>query len=866
MLLTTKLFMPPMPLKTLRREALLDLLADGLSPEKRLVLVCAPAGYGKTTLVCGWLQGVPGVCWYSLEESDNDPNLFFAYLIASVQKQFPKIVEQAQGFLHGPQPAAQPVVLSALLNDLAQSDAQIVIVLDDYQVIHTRLIHEGLSFLLDHLPENVHLVITTRSDPALPLNRYRSRGHMLEIRSEALRFSANETSDFMQDIAGLSLDAGEIAILENCTEGWIAGLHMAALSLRGKKDATQFIHSLSGTNRYILDYLVEEVLNNQPESIQLFLTQTSILNRFCASLCAAVLENEENACQDILIRLEQANLFLNPLDEGREWYRYHHLFRDLLTVRLKQSTAQQIRELHRRAAGWYEANGLASEAIQHYISAEAFARAADLVEQHTLGLFAQGELNQLVAWIKKLPAGLATRRPWLCIYQAWALAFAGKNSDADALMALAVQALSESNPALEVPKIIEGEINALRGFMAITGGDLQKALELVALPEPESLFARSTVYWARGYAWRMQGRLAEAEKAFRKMLEVGQQMNNLWTTSTALVELGAVLRLLGRMEDAGAIFRAGLDAMQQVGSGGLGFAGRLEAFLASILYEQNQLEEARRLAGESVAHNALWGNPNHVAYGHWIQARVLLGSGDFEAAEEALRQAELAIAQPAVIPTLKASIQGQRVRLWLAGGQLAEAERWDTDQPLTQSSAGLNIEMSETQILIHARIWMAQGNSPRAYQFLENLETSARAGDRNNTLIEALTLKSLAAPNQAAALDALNSSLKLGIPKGYRRVYLDEGKALKPLLESLRGRSELVEPLLKPAARKSLVLTGREMEILHGMADGLSNKQIGARLYISAGTVKAHSAAIYRKLDAVNRTEAIAKAKDLGLL
>ncbi len=864
--LTTKLFMPPTPSKTLRREALLDALQEGLSPEKRLVLVCAPAGYGKTTLVCGWLRGIPNVCWYSLEESDNDPGQFLAYLIASLQKIFPRIGEKALGFLNAPQPAAQAMVLSALLNDLAQANTQIVIVLDDYQVIHARPIHEGLAFLLDHLPENVHIVITTRSDPALPLNRYRSRGQMLEIRSETLRFSADEAGEFIQAAAGISLDAAEVAILENRTEGWIAGLHMAALSLRGKKDAAQFIRSLSGTNRYILDYLVEEVLNNQPETIQLFLTHTAILNRFCASLCAAVLETQENACQDILMRLEQANLFLNPLDEERVWYRYHHLFRDLLTMRLKQNAPEQIRALHCRAAGWYAARGLASEAIQHYISAEAFERAADLVEQHTLGLFAQGELLQLVAWIKKLPAGLAARRPWLCIYQAWALAFAGKNSEAEALIALANQAMAESNLDPDTPQKIAGEINALGAFMAITAGDLQRALELVALPEPESLFARSSVYWAGGFAWRMQGRLVEAEKAFREMLAVGQQMNNLWTISTALVELGAVLRLLGRLEDASTIFRAGLDAIQQAGSGGLGFAGRLEAFLASVLYEQNQLPEARRLAGESVAHNSLWGNPNHVAFGYWIQARILLGSGDDAAAKEALHQAEAVAVQPAVIPTLKASIQGLRVRLWLADGQISEAEHWIAEYALNQSASGLNIELAETHILLHARVLMAQGNSPAAYQLLESLEARARAGERNNTLIETLTLKALAAPDQVAALDALNSALKLGIPKGYRRVYLDEGQALKPLLESLRGRSNLAELLLEPAERKSLLLTGREIEILHSMADGLSNKEIGARLYISAGTVKAHSAAIYRKLDAANRTEAIAKAKDLGLL
>ncbi len=863
-LLTTKLFIPPMPPRTVRRNELLDLLESGLSLEKRLVLVCAPAGYGKTTLICDWLRDMPNICWYSLEESDNEVGLFLSYLIAALQKAFPEIGEQAQGLLQAPQPPAPQVVLSSLLNDLSQCSAQIVLVLDDYQVIHTPSIHEGIAFLLDHLPTNVHIVITSRSDPALPLHRYRSRGQMIEIRAEHLRFSTQEVSGFMRDIAGIPLAQAEIAILENRTEGWIAGLQMAALSLRGRVDATTFIRSLAGTNRYIVDYLVEEALKNQPETVQRFLTETAILNRLCAPLCAAVLESEENSSREILVDLEHANLFLIPLDEERVWYRYHHLFRDLLVMQLKQTGESHVRELHRRAADWYENNGLVNEAIQHFIHAESFERAADLVERHTLSLFAQGELHQLVGWIRKLPAEVAARRPWLCIYQAWALAFAGNNSGAEALIETAIQAQGAERSDPDAREKLWAEINALRGFLAVTSGNLQKALELADLPDPESPSTRSSMRWALGYAWRMQGRLGEAARAFREMLALGQQMNNIWTISTASADLGTVLRLLGRLRDAESSYRTGLEAMRQAGASGLGFAGRLESFLANILYEQNRVEEAQQLVTASIAHNALWENPNHVAHGHWTQARIFFGLGDFAAAEVALRQAETVATQPSVVPPLRGAIEGLRVRLWLARGQLSEAVQWMEARPL--GKAEKNNELFELQTLTHARIFLAQENLPAAYQLLESIEVNIRAGGRNNALIETLTLKALTAPNRSAALTTLDAALKLGIPAGYRRMFIDEGEALKSLLESLRGRSNLVEPLLGTAVEKNHLLTAREMDILRGLAEGLSNKEIGARLYISAGTVKAHSASIYRKLDAANRTEAIAKAKDLELL
>ncbi|HSL45882.1 MAG TPA: LuxR C-terminal-related transcriptional regulator [Anaerolineales bacterium] len=872
-LLATKLYLPSLPTRILHRQSLLDLLASGLSVEKRLILLCAPAGYGKTTLICEWLQSASNVCWISLEKSDNDTRRFISYLIASLQKTVPQIGEVAHQLLETPQLPPLPAILSSVLNDLASVDAQCIVVLEDYHVIHTNAIHEGITFLLDHLPSHKHIVITTRSDPALPLPRYRSREQMVEIRADDLRFSAEEVSSYMKEIAEIPLSESETTILEGRTEGWVAGLQMAALSLRSKADKEQFIRSLGGTHRYILDYLLEEVLNNQPEAVQRFLMETAILDRLCAPLCDAVTGLGEEVTREILQRLERDNLFIISLDEERYWYRYHHLFQDLLNLRLKQSLPEKIKASHRSAAHWYQSHGWISEAVQHYIDGADFERAADLVEQHTVQLFAQGKLDQLVNWIKKLPADLSVRRPWLSIYQAWALAFSGKNPEAESLIQVVIQSLEGNELSAEARKKLWAEIYGIRALLSITSGNLQVALDLEHVLseeiDPDSLFARNVILWSLGYAWRMQGKLREAIVAFREVLAIGRQLNNIWVMSTGYADLGMVLRLSGRLTEAEEIYRESLEMLHQAGAGGLGYIGRSKSFLANLLCECNRLDEAWKLTTESIDHSQLWKNPNHLAHAYWTQARILYAKGDTTAAEHALNKAGDIAAQPGVVPNLHAVVDTFRVRLSLEQGRLSEADRWAEEHPISEKTLEQNIEVFDLQALIHARVLIAQEKPSAAWKLLEKLETDARTDGRVNTLVETLVLKALAAPKRAAALEVLESALELGIPEGYRRTFLDEGDRLMQLLESLRGRSTFVEPLLGPSRGKpklETLLTERELDILRGMAEGLSNKEIGQKLFISTGTVKAHSATIYRKLEVANRTEAIARAKDLGLL
>lgn len=871
-ILATKLYIPSLHPQVIQRHSILELINVGLSIEKRLVLVCAPAGYGKTTLVCEWLQRIPQACWISLDKSDDEPRLFFSYLIAGLQTILPGIGRQSQAILDAPQPPPLQLVLSLLLNDLAQTHSQTVIVLDDYQSIHTNQIHEGITYLLDHLPPEVHFVITTRSDPPLPLHRYRSRGQLVEIRAEDLRFSIDEISVFMKKVTVISLSPSEIATLESRTEGWAAGLQMAAISLRKSPNTVEFIRSLASSNRFILDYLMEEVLKNQTDAVQRFLIETSILNRICAPLSEAVIHSGAEKNQSILQELERENLFLISLDDEHRWYRYHHLFQDLLLMRLKQSMPEKIQELHRSAGNWYETNGWIGEAVHHYIQGADFEHAADLVEKHTLNLFAEGKLDQLMGWIQKLPAELSASRPWLSIHQAWVMAFAGKNSEAESLIQNVIELSAASDALSDEWKRLWAEIHGIRALTYITSGESQKALALADLSDVEipadRLFARSVILWSLGFAWRMQGQIDKAISAFREVLQIGKQINNLWTLSTGYADLGMVLRLSGRLREAEATYRDGLALMQQFEAGGLGFVGRLESFLAAILYEKHQLNGAMQLVNASIAHNELWSNPNHVAHAYWTKARILFGE-KADSIEEVLGKAETAALHPAVVPTLRLGVEAFRVRLWLENGSLKEAVRWMQDHPLNQDVALHNTEAFEMQALTHARILIAQKDLPAAVKLLEELEMSARNHNRKNTLIEILTLKALATTSHTKAFESLESALSLGIPEGYRRIFLDEVPNLKPLLDGLRGRTKLVEPLIGEDEAKQKAdgpLTARELDILRGMAEGLSNKEIGQKLFISAGTVKAHSAAIYRKLDVANRTRAIARAKDLGLV
>ena len=446
-ILATKLYIPPPGSDRLSRPRLLHHLDEGLLPGRPLILVCAPAGYGKTTLLSEWAstQRQEGVrfAWLSLEDADNDFIRFFAYLAAALEKHVPGLVRLIEDLLAAPQPPSPPDLAATLVNPLASFAGSLVIVLDDVQAIHDPNLSAALLFLVEHLPPQVHLALASRSDPPLPLHRLRARGQLVELRLNELRFDREETAELLHLSSPAHLKEEDAALLEERTEGWAAGLRMALLSIRGKEDPSRFLHNLSGSQRYILDYLAEEVLRGQCQEVQDFLIETAILDRFNAELCEALvfsgldrgLTGDRFASSQILEYLDRSNLFLIPLDDERNWYRYHHLFADLLRVRLKQRVQHQpglLETLHSRAAAWLEENNFSEDAVHHALWAGDFDRAARIVERSTLDLFARGRLHQLLAWIHMLPEETAAQRPWLDVYQAWALAFASRIPEAEA--------------------------------------------------------------------------------------------------------------------------------------------------------------------------------------------------------------------------------------------------------------------------------------------------------------------------------------------------------------------------------------------------------------------------------------------------
>jgi LuxR family maltose regulon positive regulatory protein len=425
-LLQTKLYIPqsrPSSSNLILRPRLMERLNEGLSG--KLTLLSAPAGFGKTTLVSEWAsQSKTPVAWLSLEETDNDLTRFLGYVIAALQTCYPHLGETVPAMMQSPQPPLLDSLLTILINDIAAIPEDLVLVLDDYHVITSPPIQQALTFLLDHLPSQLHLAITTRADPPFPLARMRARGEMVEIREADLRFTKAETFAFLQQVMNIELSADDLIALHHRTEGWITGLHLAALSMQGSKDAREFVQTFTGGHQYILDYLLEEVFRRQSASSQTFLLQTSILERLCGSLCDAVMGRDDG--QTMLETLAQANLFILPLDDERHWYRYHHLFADLLRHRLQQTLPAQWPDLHRRAATWYEQHGFINEAIHHALQAEAYPEAARLVEVNAFTALKQGEVMTVLGWLDRLPQETVHAHPWLSVWHAWALLLTGQ--------------------------------------------------------------------------------------------------------------------------------------------------------------------------------------------------------------------------------------------------------------------------------------------------------------------------------------------------------------------------------------------------------------------------------------------------------
>ncbi len=907
LLLMTKFSAPPARANLVARPRLLDQLAAGL--ERAFTLISAPPGFGKTSLLSQWVQhSTMPVTWVTLEEADNDPVRFWHSIIIALQLAHPRISSHPQVALHTPQQTAIEASLTALINTLAALPEPFALILDDYHLIEASIIHQSLAFLLDHLPAQMRLVIASRTDPPLPLAHLRARNQLTELHAADLRFDADEAASFLNQAMQLNLPKEAITALTTRTEGWIAGLHLAALSLRGRKDTAGFIAAFTGSHRYIFDYLTNEILNQQPEQIQEFLLHTSLLDRLSGPLCKAVTGQPQ--AQALLERLEQANLFLVPLDDERRWYRYHQLFAEVLRDRLQRLQPEIIPHLHHRAAEWYAHNSLIPQAVSHALAAHDLEHAAELIEAVAETMLKRGEGTTLLRWIEALPEAVLRARPRLSFFHAGVLIVVGRSDAAEARLQTLERELSIDNdpaPVLTSPEIqvIVGEISAARAIVAAYEGDIEQTIALNRqalehLPETE-LFGRSVLAASLGAAYWWSGNLAEADHAFAKARVISQKAGNAHAGVASLCGQGYLQMLWGRLHHAVELFRQAIQEATEPDGQILPVASLAYAGLGEVFYQWNELYQAEQALMEAIRFAKEWGDPRTLSYAQAILAHVRHTQGQREGTLQLLDQAEQ-IAQQHHITQLITTIPASRAWLSLKQGDLDAASRWANIWGPTWEARPHYSRDLEFASLVLARVRIALGQFEKAHTLLAYMLNVARATKRTGSIIEVLALQALVYQKQGhttQALATLCNALLLAAPEGYIRIFADEGAPMATLLLQIveaqrRGRQANWQPPISLEYLRTLLaayeqkggeerafprrrlqeseieathlLSEREMEVLRLLASGLSNQEIADRLVVAVSTVKWHIKHIYARLQAHSRTQAIKQARILRLL
>jgi LuxR family maltose regulon positive regulatory protein len=903
-LITTKVRVPRTRTELVPRPRLRETLVR--NEGRRLTLVSAPAGFGKTTLLSEWLEDRPGdgrsVAWLSLEEADNDPARFLAYLVSALRSALGEgIGEGVLASLRLPEFPAVEAVVGVLINEMADVQREeVTIVLDDYHVIHSGPIHEATSFLLEHLPENVHLVISSRADPPLPLAKLRARDQVTEIRAAELRFTTEEATAFLKGVMGLTLSAADVAALEEVTEGWIAALQLAALSMRDREDLSSFVETFSGSNRHVLDFLAEEVLERQPEGMREFLLKTSVLGRMTAPLCDAL--TGRNDGQQMLERLEHDNLFVIALDDERHWYRYHHLFADVLRSRLQREQPERIRELHRRAAAWYERNGWTSEAVRHALAAQENDRAADLVEQVARKMWNRGEVMTLLGWLEALPEEVMRRRPQLLLQYSAALLWVGQLDDVEPLVLEIERAVGVSGegrdeglrPSADEPlrQVLLGGAAATRSWHAYLKGEPHNAIALarraLALLPDKDLELRTFAAFRLAEAHRTADDLEAASAAFAESAELGRAAGHDYLVLKAMSRQAKLQMVQGRLREADHVLRHALRFAADRGGDSHPAAGEVKVVLGELLYEWDELEAAAHQLKEGIRLSERMGQLDTLVDGYLALSRLEMVQGNTESALESAQEAN-SLAQRSGAGEAIVEVAAWNSR------QLEDGCRQVAPRQMQERAAGapaVSVSMvRETEQIARARLTVARGEHDEALRLLEELHQSSEAAGRTGKQIEILTLQALTLwerSKREQAVGALTRALALAEPEGYVRTFVDEGAAMGDLLSTAlearqRGRLDatriparylakllaiLAQESAAPALgdRLSEPLSERELEVLGLIAAGKSNVEIASSLFVSLSTVKTHINNLYRKLGARSRTQAIARARELDLI
>jgi LuxR family maltose regulon positive regulatory protein len=929
-ILKTKLYIPPLRPAVVRRSRLVARLDAAL--HYKLTLISAPAGFGKTTLLSEWVHDSDvQVAWISLDEGDNDPERFTRYLIAALQQIAPDVGHEALEALQAAQLPSLPgygehvlalgesgaeemppwleMALVELINEVDALSEAFVLVLDDYHLITAPQVHEALVFFLRHQPPHVHLIVSSRADPPLALSRLRGRGQLNELRAGDLRFTREEVAAFFRQMTGQALAARDVAAIEARTEGWAVGLQMAALSMQDQDahDVVRFVDAFTGSHRYVLDYLTDEVLLRQPEHVQRFLLQTSVLDRLTASLCGAVFRDGEPSgaglaashdSQRILDYLDRSNLFVVPLDDQREWYRYHQLFRGLLRRRLRSTDAALVPLLYQRASMWFEQQGQIVEAVHYAVQAADTERVARLIERNIPTILDQGELPALARWLHALPREELRVRPWLCVAYAWTLAYEGALEDAESLLQDAEAAAS--GPRSIGLTAIDGHLAAIRAYVAWVAGDHLRAVEqgraALERTRDEGRVARGFAATALGSALAECGDLSGAERALAEAIELAGR-----DTHVGLLAAGGLAYVLvrqGRLAQAERVCRDALGEMTEAGpvqASRLPAAGSTMGNLSAVLRERNELEEAARLAEQGMTLGERWGQADTITFCSMQLAETRQAMGDEKGASAALERTRKVAER--VSPWFSSIVDVTQAGFDLARGDLDAVARWTRDAGVGAGNEGY--VQGYYAYYVSAELSLAQGDSQRAVALLEAMAAEIEAAGAYGLLIQVLALQALVLRQQGKeneALRVLERALRLAEPEGFVRSFVGKGAPMRELLELAQGRQiapGYVARLLRafapqagqgPAAAPvaggpedisrptqatgQLVepLSDRELEVLELLGLGLTNREIGEQLYIAPGTVKAHTASIYGKLDVHSRMQAVARAHELGIL
>jgi LuxR family maltose regulon positive regulatory protein len=892
-ILKTKLHIPTSRAEVVTRPDLQSRLENVTLPG--FTLVSAPAGFGKTTLLSTWSETASRpVAWVSLDESDNDPVQFLTYLSAALMTVHPEVGDDAIAALESPQPPAIDALLALIINDIADFDGPLTLVLDDYHLITSETVHQAVSLAIERLPANMHLVVATRLDPPFPLGRLRASGRMTEFRARDLRFSLEETCTFLRDMMDLELTETELERLDARTEGWVAGVQMAALSMQGKQDFTAFMDGFEGSNRYILDYLVEEVLEQQPRELQQFLMQTSILRKMNGELCDYL--TGEKGGRETLHRLEDANLFLIALDDKREWYRYHHLFSGLLSHRLSKDSPDLVRESHIRASSWNENHGYLLEAMHHAQASGDVRLIIDLLEANALDLIYRGANQTLSRWLGELPRDEVASRPQLSLAQAWAAVFNGDMKATERFLDQAQSALAlQKSPGKLARSETEGQIESIHAYLAWFRADVSCAREhsvkaLQLLPQKES-FTRAWVMQVYGAMLRSTGRLEESSTPLLEAVQMSRRLGSLHLMLDTVWELTVLEYLQGKLHSVNKRCDetfAQLQGDRQYARRRLPALSYIHGRKAMTLLEWNEqpaaLEHARK--GADLAQR--WGMVDAIVQCNSILARVLRAQGDFEGSLEALALAKQA--SGSISKWYVQMLEAHEAITYLATGSLPAVKQW-IDRCGIETHGDVEFPRDfEYRVLARLLLGYAalEGSPPSRdlLSLLEKLETMYERNGAVTPLLETLIMKAIVLDLQGEfepGTQTIDRALNLGQPEGFIGTFLMFSNHLRRMLarQPESGvpspyRSAILAAINPTAYRPKAVsgsapvliepLSDRELDVLRYLNSSLTSSEIADELYIAVSTVRSHIKSIYQKLGVHRRMEAVERAREFDLL